>query len=94
MQNLKDMNGSKERALLQEYDSHLKEKIVSRTIKSRCVKRGTVCLGPPDSIPTLGMDSSKTDYLLLLQVYILQLQISSLEISATSNHRKSENFNP
>lgn len=30
-----------------------------------------------------------------LQVYILQLQqISSLEPSATSNHRRSENFNP
>lgn len=57
---LKDMDGPKERPLLQEYDSHLKKKMVSRIITSRGAERGTGCLAPLDATRTRDTDSSGT----------------------------------
>lgn len=51
--NLKELDGQKERTVLQEVDSHLKKKLVSRTFMGWCAKTGTGWLGPLDSMQTL-----------------------------------------
>lgn len=66
---LKDMDGPKERTLLQEYDSHLKKKMVSRIITSRCAERGTGCLAPLDPMRTWNTDSSGTGCCSLCSAY-------------------------
>lgn len=40
-------------SILQDYDSHLKKKLVSWTIMGQCTKTGTECLGPLDPMQTV-----------------------------------------